>query len=309
MRNRIFLLIIFSSSILIFSCVGKRKITKINNALSAQAQDEATMQQKLISLDSLNDLKKRKGEMDDSVATNLQTKLKSEISSSGLRADSIKKLSATIKRGMKRRNYKNAVVFNTNGKVIINEKNQDVFFVDDLLKQQNFIKFNTATFFPPGGFEIPSEKLSIAKSVFKPVLDSLIKFLNKYPQRKISSDIVCYGYADEQPVKNKSELWNILTKNLNDTNASRELLNVELSRMRSDDVSGIMKSLFFENIKRFPDSALTEMRFIKIGKGEDYPNKTITDYSVVDERRRIVVIFWNALPKELFEMKQKEIGK
>lgn len=307
MKNRISLLIILSSAIFIFSCVGKRKIAKMNNTLSSQARDEMAMHQKLVSLDSLNDLKKRKGEMDDSVATILKNKLDNEISSSSLRADSIKKVSATIKRGMKRRDYKNAVVFNTNGKFIITEKKQDVFFVDDLLKQQNFIKFNTATFFPPGGFAIPREKLELAKRVFKPVLDSLIQFLNKYPQRKISSDIVCYGYADEQPIKNRSELWDTLTKNLNDTNATREMLNMELSRLRSEDVSGIMNSLFLQNIKRFPDSSLTEMRFIKLGKGEEYPNKTITDYSIVDERRRIVIIFWNAMPKTLFQLKQKEI--
>jgi hypothetical protein len=138
------------------------------------------------------------------------------------------------------------------------------------------------------------------------VLDSLIAFLNKYPQRKIMSDIICYGYADEQSIKDRSELWYTLTKNLGDTNASRGLMNQELSRLRSEDVSEIMKSLFLQNIKRFPDSSFTEMTFIKIGKGEDYPNKTITDYAFADERRRIVVIFWNALPKTLFQSKQMQ---
>ncbi len=308
MKKNILLILTLVCTSLFFSCIGKRKVAKINNALNNQLQDEVRMQQKLTSLDSLNDIKTKKGEMDDSVSNILKAKLTNENAASLSRADSIKKISATIMRGMKRKKYKNAVVYNTEGKEIVAKKNQDILFVDDLLKQQNFIKFNTAAFFPPGGFQIPAEKLEMAKSVFKPVLDSLIVFLDKYAQRKVASNIVCYGYADGQPIKDRSELWNMLTKNLNDTNASRQTLNIELSRMRSEDVSGIMKSLFLQNIKRFPDSSLTEMRFIKIGKGEDYPNKTITDYGVVDERRRIVVIFWNALPKGLFETEQKQTG-
>ena len=308
MKKSIRLILALTCSLSLFSCIGKRKVAKMNNKINNQLTEEANMQQKLVSLDSLNDIKKKRGEMDDSVSQTLKAKLSSETAASTQRADSLKKLAATLAPHMKRRLFRRAVVFNTEGKLIINEKKQDVYFVDDLLKQQNFIKFNTATFFPPGGFEIPSEKLETAKSIFKPVLDSLIVFLDKYKQRKISSSIVCYGYADEQPIKDRSELWNTITRNLNDTNASRQRLNIELSRLRSEDVSGIMKSIFLQNINRFPDSSSTEMRFIKIGKGEDYPNKTITDYTVADERRRIVVIFWNALPKELFEGKHKQIG-
>ncbi len=301
MKTSISFILIFLSALLFSSCVGKRKVAKMNLQLDNQKQAELSMQQKLIALDNAGDEKNKKGEIDDSTATNLKNKLSTEIAESKKRTENINATAATIRRGMKRKQYKNAIVFNTNGKAIINEKNEDVLFVDDLLKQQNFIKFNTATFFPPGGFAIPGEKLEMAKQVFKPVLDSLIAFLQKHPQRKILSNIVCYGYADEQPIKEKSELWDTLTKNINDTNASRQLLNIELSRLRSEDIAGIMKSIFLQNINQFPDSSLTKMRFIKLGKGEDYPNKTITDYTTDDERRRIVVIFWNALPEALFE--------
>ena len=42
---------------------------------------------------------------------------------------------------------------------------------------------------------------------------------------------------------------------------------------------------------------MVNTRFFKNGKGEEYPNKKIKNYMLDDERRRIVIIYWNALPK------------
>jgi hypothetical protein len=130
MKKKISLLITaLMCGLLLFSCIGKRKVAKMNNALANQKHDEIAMQQKLMLLDSVNDLKKRKGETDDSAATNLKTKLNDEISASKLRNENINKVAATLKRGMRRKQYKNAVVFNTNGKNIITEKKEDVFLL------------------------------------------------------------------------------------------------------------------------------------------------------------------------------------
>jgi hypothetical protein len=298
--KKIFLsLFLFTMSAYVFqSCVSKRKIMSLNNELGNQRQQEMTIQEKLNSLDSSRSIKEKKGELDNQSSSSIHSVLNKELNASKKRVDNINSTATTVKKGMKRRNFKNAVTFNLEGTAIITEKKEQVLFVDDLLKQQNFAKFNTATFFSTGGFAIPNDKIKEAETVFSPILDSMISFVKKYPSKQMNSSIVCYGYADEQPFKPYTELWRTLTTNLNDTNATRQSLNVELSRLRSEDVSSILQSLLHQKSKLFPDRSISEVQFIKIGKGEEYPNKTITDYTASDERRRIVVVFWNALPKE-----------
>ena len=297
MKKAFLSLLVFA--ILFQSCVSNRKIMRLNNELGNQRQEELVLQEKLSSLDSARYIKEKKGELDNQSADAIHKVLGNEVNDSKMRVGHINSTASSVKNGIKRKNFKNAVTFNLAGNAIIAQKKEDIVFVDDLLKQQNFAKFNTATFFSTGGFQIPNDKIKTAENVFSPILDSLISFVKKYPSKQMNSSIVCYGYADEQPFKSHTELWTILTTNLNDTNATRQTLNIELSRLRSENVSTILQSLLQQKAKLFPDSSISKVQFIKIGKGEEYPNKTITDYTGSDERRRIVVVFWNALPKEL----------
>jgi hypothetical protein len=198
----------------------------------------------------------------------------------------------------KAKEYKNMITVMTSGPSIVEQKAGLVDFVDKLLNQQTFAKFNLAAFFPPGGYKIPEEKLADAKIVFAPIADSLIAFVRRFPNFKLMSSIVSYGYADGTGFS-PGDLVNTLTANMGKAEATKEELNQELSRLRAEEVSGILLEIFKEKVTLLPPDAMLNTRFFKTGKGEEYPNKKIKDYTVDDERRRIVVIFWNALPEEL----------
>jgi outer membrane protein OmpA-like peptidoglycan-associated protein len=169
--------------------------------------------------------------------------------------------------------------------------------VSQLLKQQTFVKFNTAAFFESGGYEIPSEKNEDAKSAFSPIIDSLFAFIKKYPKYKLEASVIINGYADGQGF-GETDLLNQLTKNIGKNQATKEELNQELSRLRSEGVSQIIVGIYNDKLKEIPSDYEFNTRFIKIGKGEEYPNKKIDNYQIDDERRRIVVIYWNAVPKD-----------
>jgi outer membrane murein-binding lipoprotein Lpp len=279
------------------SCVSSKKIRKLSEVIEQQKQLEAQLAKTMTGLDSIRTIKQSTGAMDDSTANTLKKYLEKEITASQKRNDTLADLSAKLKENVKPREFKSMTVFVTSGTQIVSQKQSDIILIDDLLKQEVSVKFNTATFFGPGGYKIPPENLEKAKVVFSPVIDSLISFIRRYPGKSIVSSVISSGYADEQGIRSGTELWRALTDNLRNANASRQELNKELSRLRAVEVSSILSSILKEKVKQFPEFSNTEIRFITVGKGEEYPNKNIKDYNPDDERRRIVVIFWSSVPK------------
>jgi hypothetical protein len=81
------------------------------------------------------------------------------------------------------------------------------------------------------------------------------------------------------------------------TEATKEELNGELSRLRAEEVSSILLEIYKERTANLTETGQFNTQFFKMGKGEEYPNKKIDNYQIDDERRRIVVIYWNALPQ------------
>jgi hypothetical protein len=198
---------------------------------------------------------------------------------------------------IKKKDYDNMVSVVSLGTSIIATKMEIVDFVDQLLKQQTFIRFNTAAFFPPGGYKIPEDKMELAKNAFAPVIDSLIAFVYRFPKFTLISSIVSNGYADGQGFS-PGDLVDTLSAKLGKTEATKEELNIQLSRLRAEEIAGVLIDIFNEKMQKLPSASSLNTRFFKAGKGEEYPNKKIKDYQVDDERRRIVVIYWNALPDE-----------
>jgi hypothetical protein len=285
------------SLFLFSSCVSNRKISQLNQSIESQKKLEIKLDSTLASLNSFRQEKNTVGELDDTSSLAIKKILENEITQTKSRTDSLSDMQSKLSgKRIKKREYKNMVSVISVGTAIITTKMETVDFVDQLLKQQTFIKFNTAAFFPPGGYKIPSEKMADAKLVFEPLIDSLIAFVQRFPKFTLVSSIVASGYADGTGFS-PGELVNTLTANLGKTEATKEELNQELSRLRAEEISGILIEIFKEKISKLNSASSLNTRFFKTGKGEEYPNKKIKDYQVDDERRRIVVIYWNALPE------------
>src|SRR3954468_14840845 len=94
--------------------------------------------------------------------------------------------------------------------VIIQSALTDLKSLNDLYDISTFSSFETATFFPAGGFAIPTEKQEEAKKSIEPIVQRIIKFFGDHPRQRFVAVIVCYGYSDETQIAKESPLYNPL---------------------------------------------------------------------------------------------------
>jgi hypothetical protein len=158
--------------------------------------------------------------------------------------------------------------------------------------------FNLAAFFGPGGYKIPLEKKSTAENLFAPVIDSLIIFSNKYESILRTATLMVEGYADASGISATSTLAKKITQYLGEVSVEREQLNGGLSAMRADEVSYLLNQIVKSHYADFKSINKIVFENIFQGKGEALPNPNIKNYTTNDERRRVVIIYWNVLPVE-----------
>ncbi len=167
--------------------------------------------------------------------------------------------------------------------------------LDVIVSQQHM--FDLAAFFGPGKYDIPDDKKDIAEKSFSPLIDSLVKFYNKYADIEKKATLVILGYADGSGFSPESEIYKNIVEKLNDSTATKERMNQKLSEWRAINIGNLMEYSIERKIPNYKDIKLIDFLFVEKGKGEDYPSKKVTDYKTDDERRRVVLLFWNILPK------------
>lgn len=167
--------------------------------------------------------------------------------------------------------------------------------LDVIVNQQHM--FDLAAFFGPGKYEIPDDKKDIAEKSFSPLIDSLVNFYNKYADVEKKATLVILGYADGSGFNPESEIYTTIVQKLNDSTVSKEKMNEVLSGWRAENIGNLMEYSIEKKIPNYKDIREMDFLFIEKGKGEEYPSKLVTDYKTDDERRRVVLLFWNILPK------------
>ena len=181
--------------------------------------------------------------------------------------------------------------------VIIQSALTDLKSLNDLYDISTFSSFETATFFPAGGFGIPPEKQEEAKKSIEPIVQRIIKFFGDHPRQRFVAVIVCYGYSDETQIAKESPLYNPLLAKMKTNNPTRQELNVKLSELRAKSIANLLVDLIKTNEGLIPNPKLINYDIKWMGKGEElpYPDK-IKDYKAEDKRRRMVSLIWNVLP-------------
>jgi hypothetical protein len=170
--------------------------------------------------------------------------------------------------------------------------------INDGLSKSEPNLFSLAAFFGPGGFIIPESKSKLAKKYFSPIVDSLVKFSNDYATVMRTATITVNGYADGTAIGKGSKLFKQLAIYLNKPNPDKQELNAALSALRAEKISILLSQILKE---RFPDFKLISKIVFEsneAGMGEKFPKAEIKNYKPNDERRRIVIIYWNVLPAE-----------
>jgi protein-tyrosine-phosphatase len=167
--------------------------------------------------------------------------------------------------------------------------------LEESMKKSTKTLFSLAAFFGPGGYSIPEEKMDKARTYFSPLVDSLIKFSNKYAQLQRTATVLVNGYADASQITKGSPLYMELAKVLKNEEPSKEQLNVALSTLRAEKLSDLFTRLIKEKSTSFVALPKIVFENIEVGRGEQLPDATIK-YKDNDERRRIVVVYWSVLP-------------
>ena len=185
--------------------------------------------------------------------------------------------------------------------VIIQSALTDLKSLNDLYDVSTFSQFETATFFPTGGYTIPVEKMDEAKASMEPIVQRIIKFIGDHPKQRFVAIIVCYGFSDETPVGKESPLYKSLLEKMDNPNPDRRMLNNKLSELRAKSIARLLVDIIKVNEGLIPDPRLINYDIKWLGKGEalPYPEK-ISDYKPVDKRRRMVSLIWNVLPGSLY---------
>jgi hypothetical protein len=156
--------------------------------------------------------------------------------------------------------------------------------------------YEMAAFFGPGIYTIPVEKKGMADSLFTPLIDSLIAFANRYDSIPSSGTLVVNGFADAMNIAPESELYQVLMTHLNKTTAEKAELNTALSGLRATEISNLVENIIQQRTAAIKSPDKMHFNFYGYGQGETLPTKTIKDYTDDDDRRRIVLIYWNVLP-------------
>jgi hypothetical protein len=170
--------------------------------------------------------------------------------------------------------------------------------IEEGLQKSTKTLFSLAAFFGPGGYAIPLEKSEKARIYFSPVIDSLIKFSNKYAEIPRTATILVNGYADATQISVGSKLYKEMAKYLKVDAPTKAQLNVGLSALRAEELSNLFTKTIKEKSSEFV--ALPKITFenIEAGRGEQLPDSNIKNYKANDERRRIVIVYWSVLPND-----------
>lgn len=185
--------------------------------------------------------------------------------------------------------------------VVIQSALTDIKSLNDLYDVATFSQFETATFFPTGGYTIPPEKMEEAKISMEPIVQRIIKFIGEHPKQQFVATIVCYGFSDETPVGKESALYKNLLDKMEEPNPESRQMNKKLSELRAKSIAKLLVDIIKVNEGLIPDPRLINYDIKWVGRGETlpYPDK-IADYKPVDKRRRMVSLIWNVLPGSLY---------
>jgi hypothetical protein len=295
------LLILLAGFAIMSSCVGNKKIAAAKNKLSAidaQIQKEKS-DIKDISTQAGNKLQANK--IDSNILNRIDKRLTKSQSALDSAAVQVGRLNEILKdKKNTRKNYKSIILPVLDSL----QKQSDRYaqrlalymMIKDGLNVADFKQFDLAAFFGPGKYQIPEEKADIAALSFSPVVDSLILFSNKYSQYPRTATLIVLGFADGTGITNGSELYYTLLDELRKPQAEKEELNQKLSELRAKELIKQMTNLYLKKASGYSEIEKLKTEYVGQGKGESLPISGIKDYTVDDERRRIVLCYWAVLP-------------
>ena len=295
------IVILLTAAIFMSSCVSEKKVVVAKNKLYGFETQIKKETAEVLDLREETYKKLQANKIDSNILSRIVKKLPQvtgKLDTAQLLANKVKKiLSSESKTKWK---YRSIVVPVLDSLQKINDQYAQrvavYLMIKDGLSMADYKQFDLAAFFGPGKYQIPEEKVGIAATSFEPLIDSLIVFSNKYSQYPRTATVVILGFADGTAVTTGGELYNTLLKELNKDQAGKEELNKKISELRAKELINQMTGLYLKKAPGFKEVDKLTMDYVYQGKGEAFPISSIKDYTVDDERRRIVLCYWVVLP-------------
>lgn len=281
--------------LLLYSCVPQQQVANSKNELSTINSRLSENEEALRQLDAIRAGKEKENSIDDT--TNLR--LKKYIDATREEIDTmIKGNSIRIGESVVDKNdwerLKKAL---TDIRKSSNKINDKILFLSDLINRNLVVKLDQDVIFEPGQYRIsPTVADNITKQ-FEPAIKEIDLFTKKYPDFPLSLVITAKGYADGTIIPPGSQLHRDLKQrlNLNSTEPDNRELNKELSRARAEAVKLLFQK--FANARTDTRIFNSKVLYLYEGKGELYPDPSITNYRTNDPRRRVVLLYWSVFPE------------
>jgi hypothetical protein len=218
--------------------------------------------------------------------------------------DSIVKVNMTDEKALKQLlkdelSGKSNIIAGLRAKVI--DDSLTMLLIQEGIKNSYTYKIPNEIMFSLGGYRISDKNIPKIQEFFTPVIDSIVTSANKYVNKRLKIKIVFLGYSDADPINPKSQLYTEIAQSIYHNTydstllAKPELLNLELSRLRAEDVGGLVRDIVFDKINYITGVKSIAVNINKEGRGEELPDNKIK-YNVVDARRRMVKFYWKILP-------------
>lgn len=295
-QKTLHLLILVASVYYFSSCVPQKEVTSHKQQLAIIDSQLVQHREKLKTLDQQRQNKNDQNELDDTASSRLQKFI-------GITNTEIDKLvtqnsiligNTSVNKDDWNR-LKQALTFSQHTSKLIGDK---VSLINELINRNTVVKLEQDVLFGPGQYNLsPSVAYNIGK-IFDPVAKEIDYFIQKYPDFPLSLVITARGYADATKIDEGSVLYKKLRPqviNIPESSvATNEQINTALSNARAKSVIELLKT--FTVGKSTDGNSIKNLLFLHEGKGEKFPNPKLTDYTVSDPRRRIVLLFWSIFP-------------
>ncbi|MES1226835.1 MAG: hypothetical protein ABUT20_65785, partial [Bacteroidota bacterium] len=204
--------------LLLSSCYSSRK-AKIDEAIKNTKTHQERELAAIKNIEQNKDERLDEGRIDSVIEKRINTNMRENRK----RIDSAKAMmdeltASSIDRKTLRKSYrtiiKSKLVYLLNDGHEFDKRIVNYGMITDVLNNARQSQIDLATFFGPGEFMIPADKLQQATDAFMPVLDSVLVFAAKYPGINKNTTIVLKGYADAMGIKPYSPLYYRLVNEL-----------------------------------------------------------------------------------------------
>ena len=278
----------------LYSCIPQQKAVTHKQQLAVLDSQLSQHSKKLKELDVKRQNKEEQNEMTDTASAHIQKYI-------GIASAEVDKLVAqnsilignTVVNRDDWNQLKKALSLSRHTSKLITDK---VNFINDLINRNIVVKLDQDLLFEPGRYTVTNSVAAAIGKFFEPAAKEIDLFTQKYPDFPLSLVITAKGYADGTSIVEGTSLYKELLESmkLSGRTPDDKELNRELSLKRSKAVIELFET--YTKDRSISGGSVKNVVYLYEGKGDALPNPKVTDYSIADALRRVVLLFWSIFP-------------